>query len=162
MIQLSKIQKKKKRLLDILGHFEGFFLTFSKTVRKGSLCYYHRNSFRHCIFEQNLKSYPQAFLELPQFLLLVLRILETLRSRSKGITRKIFFIKTWDLSWRKFTDFLRCGLKQNSLKITGTFLACNIINAAYRIEFLRTFKCFVPPKVWKPCLDDVSFQETCF
>ena len=156
---------KKKRLLDILGHFEGLFLTFSKTVWKGSLCYYHRNSFRHWMFEQNLKSCPQALLELRHFFFfffLVLRIFETLRSRSKGITWKIFFIKAWDLSWRKLTDFLRCGLKQNDLKITGAFLACSIINAAYRIEFLSTFKCFVPHNVWKPCLDDLSFQETCF
>ena len=105
---------------------------------------------------------PKLFLSYLNFLLLVLRILGTLRSRSKGITWKIFFIKTWDLSWRKLTDFLRCGLKQNNLKITGAFLACNIINAAYGSEFLRTFKCFVPHNVWKPCLDDLSFQETCF
>ena len=96
------------------------------------------------------------------FFFLVLRIFETLRSRSKGITWKIFFIKAWDLSWRKLTDFLRCGLKQNDLKITGAFLACSIINAAYRLEFLSTFKCFVPHNVWKHCLDDLSFQETCF
>ena len=96
------------------------------------------------------------------FFFLVLRIFETLRSRSKDITWKTFFIKAWDLSWRKLTDFLRCGLKQNDLKITGAFLACSIINAAYRIEFLRTFKCFVPHNVWKPCLGDLSFQETCF
>ena len=162
MIQLSKIQKKKKGFWTFWVILRVFSLHFPKPLERALYVTTTEIPLDTVCLNKTWSRISKLFLSYLNILLLVLRILETLRSRSKGITRKIFFIKTWDLSWRKLTDFLRCGLKQNSLKITGAFLACNIINAAYRIEFLRTFKCFVPPKVWKPCLDDVSFQETCF
>ena len=155
-----KYKKKKKGFWTFRVILSVFSLNFPKPLERA--LYVTNTEIPLYVWTKVEVVSPKLFSSYLNFLLLVLRILETLRRRSKGITWKIFFIKTWDLSWGKLTDFLRCGLKQNNLKITGAFLACNIINAAYRSEFLRTFKCFVPPNVWKPCLDDLSFQETCF
>ena len=153
---------KRERFLDILAILRAFPLHFPKPLGWAPYFTPREILLDTVSWNQAWSHIPKPFLSYVNIFFLVWRILETLRSRSKGITWKIFFMKNWHLSWRKLTDFFRCGLKQNNLKKTRWLPSMKDHKCSISLKLLRTFKCFVTSHVWKPYLDDMRFQKTCF